>query len=463
MKKQSVLVPLDGSTFSRQVLSLVQNYFRPEDVTLTLLHVAKPSAVTTEFTGNNDLMSEQLFLSTHGTYTARMETGWAQSAQVLETQRKELQTTLQKEAERLEAKGYQVQYEVHFGEPAQRIIDYVQDMNMDLIAMASHGRTGIGRLVLGSVAERVLRGVHIPVLLWRNTEKTPSTTVAAKTLADKLTKQQPLRIATATDGSTFAQNATNIAHDLAKTMGGELTVLVVADEHEAIAHSQERTQTMANALLDMGERAQVVPLVGYPDEVVLNYIGNEPIDLLVIGAFDDRGAGATAAIGATAQRLLQHAPTSVMLTKGAAPQFRRILVAAALDDETVVTVAAEIAKQLNAQLDVIHVLPPQTAAYLNQPDKSEITIAPLLAQNTRLSSVIRHWITLLTNQGFSEEHLHLFQGEALHTILETSRAEAYDLVIVGSQSGAGHFLGSVASGVAQFANQSVLIVRTKPV
>ncbi|MEZ4614107.1 MAG: universal stress protein [Caldilineaceae bacterium] len=64
--------------------------------------------------------------------------------------------------------------------------------------------------------------------------------------------------------------------------------------------------------------------------------------------------------------------------------------------------------------------------------------------------------------GYGEENLHLYRGEALNTILNVARHEQYDLVIVGSQSGAGHFLGSVANGVVQFTDQSVLVVRTQP-
>ncbi|MEZ4674530.1 MAG: hypothetical protein R2932_09820 [Caldilineaceae bacterium] len=41
--------------------------------------------------------------------------------------------------------------------------------------------------------------------------------------------------------------------------------------------------------------------------------------------------------------------------------------------------------------------------------------------------------------GYGEENLHLYRGEALNTILNVARHEQYDLVIVGSQSGAGHF------------------------
>ncbi len=56
-----------------------------------------------------------------------------------------------------------------------------------------------------------------------------------------------------------------------------------------------------------------MPLVGFTDEVLLEETGRNRIDLLCIGAFQDCGAGASNAIGPTAQRLVQHAPSSVLM------------------------------------------------------------------------------------------------------------------------------------------------------
>lgn len=472
MAKQRVLIPLDGSAFSSQIINVVRNYFRPEDVDLILIQIAKPVLVSAETPGYTDLYAEQMYLETHGSYTPHMEHQWARSTQEMETYRKELQTGLDQQADRLREQGYTVKTEVHFGDPAQRIIHFVNDVDINLVAMATHGRTGIGRLVLGSVAERVLRGVEVPVLLWRNTTATPAAPPAAETLAEKLSQQpltqaasrqvSPLQVVVATDGSSFSRRAVATARWLTESLKASLTLLVTAKERDDIAHSQRMTQEMAELVSGLSSKVQVVPLVGYTDEVVLNYLGVNPVDLLIIGAFEDRGTGAAHSIGVTAQRLVQHAPTSVLMMKGTAEQFRRILVAAALDDETVVSVATQFAKQVGAQVDLLHVLPPHAASYLGKEADTEIAAATILGQKTRLAGVLRGWIGQLTRQGFGEEHLHLYQGEPLNTILGTLRADAYDLVIVGSQSGAGHFLGSVANGVVQFAEQSVFVVRTKP-
>ena len=58
-----------------------------------------------------------------------------------------------------------VKVEVTIGDPGHEIADYAQEQHAELIVMPSHGRTGIRRLLIGSVAERVVRLAHCPVLV----------------------------------------------------------------------------------------------------------------------------------------------------------------------------------------------------------------------------------------------------------------------------------------------------------
>ena len=74
-------------------------------------------------------------------------------------------------AERARKAGVQnVETSVWYGAPAESIIDAARTRGIDLIVMSSHGRSGLGRLVLGSVAESVLRGTTTPILLLRDRE-----------------------------------------------------------------------------------------------------------------------------------------------------------------------------------------------------------------------------------------------------------------------------------------------------
>ena len=58
-----------------------------------------------------------------------------------------------------------VTFDVGFGDAGQQIANYAEEVQADFIAMSSHGRTGIKRIMLGSVAERVLRLAHCGVLV----------------------------------------------------------------------------------------------------------------------------------------------------------------------------------------------------------------------------------------------------------------------------------------------------------
>jgi nucleotide-binding universal stress UspA family protein len=67
----------------------------------------------------------------------------------------------------LNQSGNLINSEVRFGQPAEEIISYAHDIHADLIAMSTHGRSGIARWAYGSVADRVLHAAECPVLLVR--------------------------------------------------------------------------------------------------------------------------------------------------------------------------------------------------------------------------------------------------------------------------------------------------------
>ena len=70
--------------------------------------------------------------------------------------------------ERLSGEKYaQAPIEILFGDPGHEITNYAESIEADLIVMPSHGRTGFSRLLIGSVAERVIRLAHCPVLVLR--------------------------------------------------------------------------------------------------------------------------------------------------------------------------------------------------------------------------------------------------------------------------------------------------------
>ena len=77
------------------------------------------------------------------------------------------QRYLDKIARAMKAKGIKVGTEVLLGDPAEEIVIYAKHPGCDVIVMASHGRSGLSRWTHGSVADRVLRGTPVPVLMVR--------------------------------------------------------------------------------------------------------------------------------------------------------------------------------------------------------------------------------------------------------------------------------------------------------
>lgn len=74
---------------------------------------------------------------------------------------------LAKIEKKFKAKGIPVKSEVAIGNPAERITKYAEDNKIDLIIMASHGRSGPSRWAMGSVSDKVFRAACIPVLMVR--------------------------------------------------------------------------------------------------------------------------------------------------------------------------------------------------------------------------------------------------------------------------------------------------------
>jgi nucleotide-binding universal stress UspA family protein len=78
---------------------------------------------------------------------------------------------LERMAQELQYAGYQVDTQVTRRGAAEAIVDYANHHGVELIVIASHGRSGIRRWILGSVTQKVLHSAHIPVLVIRPDEQ----------------------------------------------------------------------------------------------------------------------------------------------------------------------------------------------------------------------------------------------------------------------------------------------------
>jgi nucleotide-binding universal stress UspA family protein len=82
-----------------------------------------------------------------------------------ESRRKHAEDALKNRLAAPKYRGLTIQ--IGFGDPGREVADYAEGQKAELIVLSSHGRTGISRLLIGSVAERIVRLAHCPVLVLR--------------------------------------------------------------------------------------------------------------------------------------------------------------------------------------------------------------------------------------------------------------------------------------------------------
>ncbi len=174
MNKKKVLVPIDGSAFSERILPEITRWFRPGKVEVILFCVADDPAQGTGVYAEimRDSLDRGLISGRYGAQEVEYAKHPIYATQVEASVVANTRAELIPDEHKLEAQGFTVATEVAFGDPAKEIIDYVKQHDIDIVAMTTHGRTGVGRLLMGSVAEKVLHSVTIPVMLLRPFERT---------------------------------------------------------------------------------------------------------------------------------------------------------------------------------------------------------------------------------------------------------------------------------------------------
>jgi nucleotide-binding universal stress UspA family protein len=185
----SILVPLDGSRFAEQALPLAERLARSSSACLRLALVHTPSASWdpgVEFSLFDPEMEQQL-------------------------RERELNYLESLAGRLMNGGGLHVECALLTGSVAEALEDYVERTGTDLVLMTSHGRGGIGRLVLGNVADQLVLRLDVPVLVIRPEEK-------------KAAARQPeiQRILVPLDGSPVAETVLEEAKAFARLTGAEL-------------------------------------------------------------------------------------------------------------------------------------------------------------------------------------------------------------------------------------------------
>src|SRR3712207_4389846 len=124
--------------------------------------------------------------------------------------------SLESAVQRLRVAGQQVHTEVAVGDPARRIIDTAVNLGAEMIVMASHGRSAVGRLIHGSVADRVGRESPVPVMVVRARQLEPGPVGITRLVV-------PL------DGSALAESALPMATIISRRLGTPILLVRVVD------------------------------------------------------------------------------------------------------------------------------------------------------------------------------------------------------------------------------------------
>jgi nucleotide-binding universal stress UspA family protein len=292
---EKIVVPLDGSELAERALDYVTGLAVASRTQVTLLNVCAPGQPEVE--------------RMHSVY---------------------LQHTKQALLSRLEdagSEGSTAHSAVLFGRPADEILTYAEENKISLVAMTTHGRSGVRRWAMGSVAARVAR--HSPVPVWLARSDVPQETIS---------RQWPeRRILVLLDGSERAEQVLPYVADHAKISGAEVVLLRVMEPLSSLAvyapslftNWEELAQQMMadqqeecnryfagpeSRLRDAGIQVRSETLEGNIWDEILSYTERADIDLVALTSHGRSGI-ARWAVGSVAETLLRKCPVPLLLVR----------------------------------------------------------------------------------------------------------------------------------------------------
>lgn len=274
-----VLVPLDGSALAEGVLPFVEALACGLHGALTLLHVIDPKVAQE---GGRESYT---FASTPSTLAFRRAQDYLSR---LQRRRSEVPT---------------VDTAVAVGSAPDCIVDFAERGGYDMIAMSTHGRSGVGRWALGTVTDRVLQGTTLPLLVIRPPDR-----------PEDVRPRLPLRrVLVPLDGSDFAAQALPYAAELAHRLRLEIQLVQVIEyqpglgfalpEEGFAASLENRAEAyladVQQGLHRQGLTAKGALLWGCPAGPIVQAAQSEPGTIVVMSTHGRSGLGRWALGGVT--------------------------------------------------------------------------------------------------------------------------------------------------------------------
>jgi nucleotide-binding universal stress UspA family protein len=284
----SILVPTDGSDHAARAAAHAAFLAEAFDATLHLLNVVDIDAEAGPFSAGG--VGEE--------YLERLREGG--------------QETVEETAATVDYDD--VRTAVVTDRPAPGILDYVDEEGIDLVVMGTHGRTGVQRYVLGSVAERVVSLADVPVLTVRAGEDTSPVEGYEEILvptdgsdAAEVAIDPALAVAEVRDARI---HAVNVIHVGAMAASPELAAPPeTISALESIA--EEATERVAEQARDAGLDAVTSVQQGRPAETLIDYAEENDIDLVAMGTAGRTGLSRFL-LGSTTERVIRHAEMPVL-------------------------------------------------------------------------------------------------------------------------------------------------------
>jgi nucleotide-binding universal stress UspA family protein len=201
--------------------------------------------------------------------------------------------------------GVNVAHEITIleGHPLETILKYAEEHHPDLIVMGSHGRSGVARMRLGSVAENVMRQAAIPTLVVR-------------TFVDKPTVRPISRVLCPVNFTEHGFRCLELSAEVAATFGAELVVMhSVEQEYADLEETQDRLcQWVPEAVRRHCHVTEAVRH-GSPAEQILMAARDRTVDLIVLSA-QHRPFLEFTTLGTTTERVMRHADSAVLVLPG---------------------------------------------------------------------------------------------------------------------------------------------------
>jgi nucleotide-binding universal stress UspA family protein len=294
-----MLVPLDGSKVAEQVLPYARFLAKSLGIPTELLGVVDPETLVAFANAAQGRPLDTLVAET-----------MSRSAIYLETTARSFQ-------------GAQVKSSVAKGKPEDEVIERAAADKNTLIVMATHGRSGLQRWLLGSVADKVLHGATNHLLLIRASDQ------------GKTDGEAPLKtVIVPLDGSPLAEQALPVVVDLAKTMDLQVVLVrayalpptISAEDYgyysaELLDHleseARDYLQGKINEIKQKGI-ATVTSVVntGYGAEEIITLARNTPDNLIAMCTHGRSGIQRTV-LGSVTDRVVRHSGDPVLIVQSA--------------------------------------------------------------------------------------------------------------------------------------------------